>query len=227
MPYQKPKASKIITQDLCNYGCGQVALFQFTNGKICCSQHQNSCLGKRKQFSMRTDHKENAAKSLETRTRLGITKSSQLKGAATRIANGHYQKLAETMKKHWDSNPWQNNKQCPLLLYKNTDINYQGTYEYNFLEKLENSNGIEWVKDHVKRGPSIWYFDPMDNTKRLYISDFIIDNTIYEIKSAWTWNKNGEDELLENKNKAKLTECINKGYQVMLVLDGVEIRYEK
>jgi hypothetical protein len=131
------------------------------------------------------------------------------------------------MKEHWANNPWQNNTQCPLLPYKDTTLNYQGTYEFDFLEKLENLNGIEWLIKNVQRGPSLWYVDPIDNTKRLYISDFIIDNTIYEIKSYWTWNKNGDDSNLENKNKAKLDECISRGYEVMLVLNGEEIKYEK
>ena len=227
MPYNKPNPTSLITEELCNYNCGQPAKYKFTNGKLCCSKHQNSCPGKRKQFSDRTDHKENAAKSLATRTKLGITKTSQVKGAATRIASGHYTRLAETMKQHWNTNPWQNNTQCPLVSYKDTNINYQGTHEYNFLEKLENINGIQWLINNVKRGPNIWYIDPTDNTKRLYISDFIIDNTIYEVKSAWTWNNNGDNESLENKNKAKLNECINKGYNVIIVLDGVEIKYEK
>ena len=84
-------------------------------------------------------------------------------------------------------------------------------------------NGIDWIKDNVKRGPAIWYKDPTDNTKRLYISDFIIDNTIYEIKSRWTWNKHGKDLILEEKNKAKLTTALREGYNVILILDKEEI----
>lgn len=226
MSYNKPKAEPLLTTELCQYNCGNCAKFQFSNGKLCCSSHQNSCPGKRKQFSDRTDHKETAAKSLATRTRLGITKTSQIKGGATRVASGHYSRLAEKMKTHWEENPWQNNTQCPLLPYKNTIINYQGSYEYNFLEKLEKVNGIEWLITNISRGPAIWYTDPTDDTKRLYISDFIIDNTIYEIKSAWTWNRNGDDLNLENRNKAKLNECVNKGFNVVLVLNGEEIKYE-
>ena len=227
MPYHRPKAETIITDKLCHYNCGGKANFKFSNEKLCCSAHQNSCLGKRKQFSDRTDHKETAAKSLATRVKLGITKTSQLKGGATRVASGHYQRLAETMKEHWAEHPWQNNIQCPLLPYKNTKINYQGTFEYNFLDDLENKNGIEWVISNVSRGPSIWYTDPIDNTKRLYISDFLIDNTIYEIKSEWTWNKRGGDMELESKNKAKLDECVNQGFEVVLIMNGKEIIYEK
>jgi len=220
--YKKPQITEIITNDLCQYGCNGLAKFMFTNGKICCSKHQNSCLGKRKQFSDRTDHKETAAKSLATRSRLGITKSSRAKAHATMEANGTYQVMREKMQRHWKNNPHQNNIQCPLIPYKDTAINYQGSYEYEFLEKLEQQSGIQWIISNVRRGPSIWYNDPKDGTKRLYISDFLIDNTIYEIKSQWTWNRHGTNEVLENMNKEKLNECIRQGYKVILVLNKQE-----
>lgn len=221
--YKKPKAQEIKTREKCEYGCEQNANFKFANGKLCCSKSFNSCPAKRKAFSENIDHTANAAKSLKTRKELGITKSSQIKGAKTRKENGHYEKLADTMQKHWAENPWNNNLQCPLVKFKNTEINYQGSFEYNFLENLENKKGIEWLKENVQRGPTVWYKDPIDNIERLYISDFLIDNTIYEIKSSWTWNKHGKDINLESKNKKKLTSCIDQGYNVILVLNGEEI----
>ena len=50
---------------------------------------------------------------------------------------------------------------------------------------------------------------------------------MYEIKSSWTWNKNGTDINLERKNKAKLTECINQKYNVVLVLNQKRIEYAR
>lgn len=226
MPYQRPKAEPVETIELCEYGCGRTAKYRFAKGKFCCSAHQNSCPGKRKAFSKNVDHKQNAAKSLATRTALGITKTSQIKGGATRRANGHYQKLAKTMQEHWCKNPWQNNLECPILPYKNTELTYQGTYELEFLEEIEFEHGIEWLVSNVERGPSVWYTDPTDNVERLYISDFIINNTVYEIKSNWTWNKHGKDIVLEQKNKAKLTACVAQGYNVVLVLNQQRISYE-
>jgi hypothetical protein len=225
--YNKPKATAIETTETCHYGCDQVAKYQFANKKLCCSISHNSCPAKRKQFSDRNDHLLRAEKSLKTRTELGITKTSQIKGSATRKAAGHYEKLAEKMKEHWAERPWDNNTHCPILEYKNTGVPYQGTYEYDFLQSLEDKHGAAWVSSAVKRGPSVWYIDPTNNTKRLYISDFIIYNTIYEVKSNWTWNKAGTDQVLENRNKAKLSECLSQGYEVVLVLERKEIKYEK
>jgi hypothetical protein len=217
--YKKPQAEKIQTTELCKYNCGQVAKYKFTNKVLCCSSNHNSCPGKRKQFSDRTDHKERNIKSLATRIKKGITKSSQIKGGETRRANGHYKKLKEKMQEHWENNPWNPNAKCPLTPYKDTTINYQGTHEYEFLESWELLNGIKWVIDNVKRGPNIWYIDPSDNAKRLYMSDFLIYNTIYEIKSLWTWNKHGKDLILEEKNKAKLAAAKSAGYDVILILN--------
>lgn len=223
--YKKAQASKVQTEELCNYGCGTVAQYQFWNGKLCCSKHYNSCKGKRQAFSS-LDHTERTKKSLQTRIEKGITKTSQIKGGATRRKMGHYEKLAEKMKSHWEENPWDNNLHCPFLEYKNTGIMYQGSYEYEFLEELEHENGIEWLTDNVFRGPSIWYTD-IDGTQRLYISDFVIENTVYEIKSSWTWNKNGKDQSLEEKNKAKLSACVSEGYSVVLVLNHKKVLYEE
>ena len=217
--YKRPKAEKIDTNENCQYGCNSRAYYKFANGKLCCSLSHNSCPGKRLEFSKRTDHKDRAAKSLETRTKLGITKSSRTKAHETMLKNGTYDILREKMQLAWKKDPWQNNLSCPLIEYKNSGVNYQGSFEYDFLENLENEKGIEWIKKNVKRGPRIWYTDPTDNTKRLYISDFIIYNTIYEIKSSWTWNKHGKDMLLEQKNKAKLDAAKNAGFRVILVLN--------
>lgn len=223
MKSTRPKAKSITTTEFCKYGCGCIAKFQFANGTLCCSKHQNSCSSKREKFSNRTDHHARAVKSLNTRIRLGITKNSQIKGGETRRRNGHYQKLATVMREHWKESPWDNNVQCPILPYKDTEIPYQGTYELAFLQGLEKQFGLNWVKNNVSRGPSVWYIDPVDGVKKLYISDFIIQNTIYEIKSKWTWNKTGMDPNLELRNKAKLLECVKLGYTVKLILEKKEI----
>lgn len=221
--YKKPKAEEIITSEICEYGCCQTAKYKFANGKICCATSHNSCPGKRNEFSNRIDHKERAVKSLQTRIELGITKSSRAKALATMEANGSYAVMRTKMQEYWKNTPHQNNLQCPLVSYKDTAINYQGSFEYCFLEKLEAEHGLEWINLNVSRGPSLWYIDPTDKNRRLYISDFIISNTIYEIKSLWTWNKHGKDLILEEKNKAKLTSCIQQGYNVVLILNKEEI----
>mgnify|MGYP001281155190 CR=1 FL=1 len=223
--YKKPQAAEYIGTELCNYGCGQPAKYQFKAGKMCCSTSHNSCPKKRKDFSD-LDHTERSRKSLLTRISTGVTLTSRKKAQQTMLENGTYNVIAEKNRKAWERRPW--NNQGPRgewVLYKNTEIAYQGSYEFIFLEVLENKNSIEWLKENVRRGPSIWYIDPMTQKKRLYISDYIIGNTIYEIKSLYTWNKKGKDLDLENLNRAKLNECLAQGYKVVLVLDKKDIEY--
>jgi len=107
---------------------------------------------------------------------------------------------------------------------EDTGINYQGSYELKFLTKLKNLNGVEWVKHNVTRGPSIRYKD-VHGYNRWYLSDYIIGNTIYEIKSNWTWNRRGNDKLLEQNNINKLNSAKDAGYSVVLVREGIEINY--
>jgi hypothetical protein len=222
MNFNKPFAEEIQTTELCEYGCGQPAKYRFRKGKVCCSKHFNSCYGKKKAFSESQDHKANAAKSLETRTELGITKSSQIKGAKTRKENGHYEKLAKTMQKHWEERPWNNLPKWGI--YKDTDIKYQSRPEYNFLEELEDEHGLDWVRDNVKRGPCFYYNDPTSGKERLYISDFQIENTVFEVKGNYTWNRHGKDNGLEETNKAKLDKVKESSYNVILVLEGKRIK---
>lgn len=107
--------------------------------------------------------------------------------------------------------------------YCDTNLYYQGSYELEFLEKLEILNGREWLLENVKRGPNVEYYDSQENKKRIYMSDFIIGNTIYEIKSSWTWDGKGGRPVIYQNNMDKLLATKYLGYTVILVLDGKEI----
>jgi len=106
--------------------------------------------------------------------------------------------------------------------YLDTDLYFQGSYEKKFLDKLLEQYGIEWVKTNVKRGPNIKYKDPI-GVQRTYMSDFQINNTVYEIKSNWTWNRRGQDLLLQQINLLKLKSAVDSGYKVKLIKEGKEI----
>jgi hypothetical protein len=222
--YKKPYVNEYGGNELCMYGCGQAASYQFKSGKLCCSRHYNSCPQKRKDFSDRADHARRAVKSLATRTKLGITKSSREKAMDTMRKEGTLVRLGKMTQERWKERPWNNHgPRGEWVLYKDTTIGYQGSYEFHFLNELELRHGIDWLIENVKRGPAIWYYDPVSDKKRLYISDYIINNTIYEIKSSYTWNKKGKDLNLEITNKAKLNECIMQGYNVKLIKDKIEV----
>lgn len=222
MEHNKPYTTEITTTELCVYGCGNTAKYKFRNGLVCCSKHYNSCPEKRRKFSENVDHKAYIKKSLATRVRLGITKSSQVKAGKTRIKNGHYKKLAKTMRQHWANNPWNNMPKWGT--YKDTGIQIQSNYEKNFLQDLQDKHGIDWVKENVQRGPCFYYKDPETKKERLYISDFKIDNTIFEVKGNYTWNNHGKNKKLEKLNKAKLDSVKENNYNVILVLEGKKVK---
>lgn len=215
----------ISTSELCNYGCYQVATWQFANGKICCSQHYNSCPKKRSNFSESQDHKSNAQKSLAARVSSGVIVTCQIKGTATRKQNGTYERAAAGCRKRWMENPYTNNKSSPIARYEIGDIPYQGSYELAFLNRLLSKHGANWLERNVKRGPGIWYNKPGKTEKSLYLPDYIIGDTIYEIKSSYTWNKLNKDKELESVNNSKLISALDQGYNVILVLDHKEINY--
>lgn len=217
-------AVPISTMELCAYGCGQIAKWCFTQGKLCCSKSYNSCPEKRRKFSEEVDHKIYAAKSLATRTCLGITKSSQIKASQTRKEAGHYERLAVRMREVWADRPWNNQGRAGFSTFKNTGVPYQGSYELAFLERLEANYGLSWIKEQVRRGPAILFKDPKTSSDRLYLPDFKIGQTVYEIKSGYTWNQNGTNQNLELLNKAKLESVKEQGFDVVLVLDHKEIR---
>lgn len=154
---------------------------------------------------------------------MGITKSSQIKGGATRKQMGFYERQGKRMQELWATQPWSNNPKCPLKKYKDTEINYQGTFEFEFLEDLEVKHGLSWLVSNVTRGPCVWYNHPIDKEERLYISDFSVQGVVHEIKSEWTWNKYGTDLDLENINRAKLDACVKAGYSVVLVIWKKEV----
>lgn len=216
-------ALTIETEDLCCLGCGQTAKFIRKNQKKYCSSHYNSCPKKRKNFSENVDHKSYSQKSLKTRIEKGITKSSQIKAAKTRKESGHYERLAGKMREYWEERPWNNKPQWAK--FPKTDIQIQSSYEYNFLKELEDTHGLDWVQQNVKRGPCFYYTDPVCLKQRMYISDFIIGETIYEIKGDYTWNRKGKDVDLQKQNEAKLDSI--EQFDVVLILEGEAILWSQ
>jgi len=61
--------------DLCEYGCGQEAKYQFKNGKWCCCESHNSCLEVRRKMS-----KSSTNPSEETRRKKSIAIKGKRKG---------------------------------------------------------------------------------------------------------------------------------------------------
>ena len=97
--------------------------------------------------------------------------------------------------------------------YKNIELNYQGTYELDFLNRYID-------KLNIKNGMTIKYKNNRKN--RIYYPDFYIPNLnlIVEIKSSYTYNK----ELEKNLKKQKA--CMKQGYNFIFIIDKNYIEFE-
>lgn len=109
--------------------------------------------------------------------------------------------------------------------YKTTELYYQCSHELKFLEKLELEHGLSWIMANVQNGVYIRYWSPVASADRYYIPDFLIGNQLYEIKSAYTWDDYGTNTDLLAVNLAKLTTSEQRGYEVHLILDGVDTKW--
>ena len=89
--------------------------------------------------------------------------------------------------------------------YKNI-IDYQGTYELDFLIIFYNLFKIE-------RGPTISYI--FNNKDKKYYSDFYLPeyNLIVEIKSSYTY------EIEKDKNECKKLSALENGYNFIFIID--------
>lgn len=98
--------------------------------------------------------------------------------------------------------------------YKNTNLTYQGSYEFDFLEKFYSI--IE-----IKNGPSISY--KFNGIERIYHSDFYMPklNLIIEIKSSYLYKKDKQQLLCKKQG------CIDNGYNFLMIIDKRYSRLNK
>lgn len=97
-----------------------------------------------------------------------------------------------------------------IKTYKDYDLYYQGSYELKFLEFCETQNIIS----DITNGHTIHY--KFIDKDRIYYPDFYFKklNLIVEVKSTYTFNFDLD------KNLAKRTACIERGYNFIFVIDN-------
>lgn len=293
------RPEEIKTNEICDYGCGNIAKFKFSNGKICCSTSGANCPERRKAATQKRNKKmsiigEDGLSGWERNAKnIAEIKYNKINTEGLNVHQISAQKSAITMKekimddgrsqsKHISEKAHNtikstimddgrtlrehlNEKQSNTMLnitssglteaqrrseisnikkFSNIDENglngfdraackfkgtryflenkkfyIQSSYEEKFLLQIMNNNNItiDILDTIIKRGPTIHY--TYENRKRWYVSDFIINNTIYEIKSDYTWFYDLE------RNKIKLNAALEAGYKVKLMLDGIELDY--
>jgi len=136
------------------------------------------------------ESKDKIKKSNTGQKRTEETKENIRKATLKQIENGFH-----------SSNPF-----CKKSKFKDSELHYQGTFELDFLNNYYN-------KIKIENGKNFYY--NINNEKKIYISDFYLPdyNTIIEIKSNWTYNKN------LNKNLLKKESVLNNDINFLFIID--------
>ena len=110
-----------------------------------------------------------------------------------------------------DTHSWK----CVSKPYKSTNLTYQSTYEYDFLEFCEKND----ILHLIKRSPSFKYL----GKNSYHYPDFIYDSRlIVEIKSKWILDLQGGQDVISEKKKS----VESSGYEYLLLLDKDYIQFE-
>src|ERR1035437_3260979 len=105
-----------------------------------------------------------------------------------------------------------------LKYYKDTNILYQGSYEFDFLKKY-----YEAFKDEIQRGPKIEYLDFSGNQFKIYHPHYFLPslNLIIGIKNSYLFEK---DKI---QIKSKENACKKLGFNYIIIIDKKYINFEK
>jgi hypothetical protein len=105
------------------------------------------------------------------------------------------------------------NKFSLIKRYKNTELYYQGTYEYRFLEYCEKNNIINFIK----RSKSFYYLEGDTDIGLRHLPDFVFKNKfIIEVKSTYILEKQGGWNVISAKKRS-----VEKfDYVYVLILDN-------
>lgn len=194
---------------LCQYGCGQEALFQTKGGRKICSKSPNQCPANRKKNSqgVKLAHAEEPekwkghltgkdwSKGLSKETDVRILKQSEnykknLKEGKTifhwtgkHLSNKHKQKISERMYER-TCRGWSHCKYFEVFnLTTNEIVKVQGTWQLKYAEYL-NQNNISWIRS---RKVNLKYRLHQDDYLHTYYPDFYLpDSDQYiEIKGRY------------------------------------------
>lgn len=177
--------SKIVSKNIngvCSYGCGKIAKVQFQNGKLCCSESNNSCLAIKKR---------NSSKQLGNNYKTGKTQIAWNKGLTSmnddRIVSG---KDHPFYQKRWGAAVNGHSKETKELLSKIMSDKMANRYtashraEYNGV-KMESSWEIKLAKslDENKicwvRPKPLLYVDDSGQKRRYYPDFYLPDYDVF------------------------------------------------
>jgi len=147
---------------------------------------------------------------VENASQSEVVKEKKKQTSMDNFGVSHHLKDYNLLQKHFKA-------QYKVKRYKDTEIYYQGSYELYFLEKMEEKGLLE----KVSNGKSYDYI--YDGKSHVYHTDFFYNGSNIEIKSGWTYNKNGKDKKLEEVNQAKWKSVIDSGDKINVMLSKQQI----
>lgn len=112
----------------------------------------------------------------------------------------------------------QQRSSAQIHLYKNTSFKYQGSYEFLFLKLMDEKGFLP----EISVPKTVNY--TLNNNMHVYFPDFQFRGQIIEIKSTWTYNKNGKDKLLEDENESKWSAVRDSGEKLIVLMSKEEIK---
>lgn len=172
---------KIRLANMQKYGVENISKLDFIKKK-----KKETCLSNHGVTAGFADHKKRVKKFIETcLLKYGVENPSQ------------YEEIFNKQQKsRWE-----------IKKYKDTNVNYQGSYELDFLQKYYD------IFENITRAPSIKY--KLNNKNKIYFPDFYIPslNLIIEIKNK---NLAIKDHLkIEEKKKA----TISNGFNYIMIVE--------
>jgi hypothetical protein len=97
----------------------------------------------------------------------------------------------------------------------NEKLFYQSNDEKNFLDKAAEFS----LLDQLDNGHTIKYFNAKNEVKNYY-PDFSFKDIIFEIKSPWTYDQNGNNLEMRINNNLKLKGVLDSDYKVFLIVNN-------
>jgi hypothetical protein len=162
----------------------------------------------------RSNRKSAKTKSIIGEDGLSISQRAAKKSVITKIND-----IDENGLNSFQRGELKSNKASLYIRHYNDFLFYQANNEKYFLDSINNLGLINVINN----GISLKYF--FDNKLRVYISDFMYNNIIFEIKSSYTYDNTGEKQKknvyykLRQKNNTKWKTVLQQGYRMIVIFD--------
>lgn len=141
---------------------------------------------------------------VDNASKIDFVKDKKIQTSLLHYGVEHHMQLKEFFEKFMKSS-------FKLKKYKETNLYYQASYEFDFLNYCDDFGII----DDITNGPSVKYVLESNETNHIYHPDFFIGklNLMIEVKSNYTYKVDLDKNLMKEKY------CLLEGYNFLFVID--------